>query len=312
MFKLKIVSCILFLIFLIFLKFQTIKADAEECNKILIEGGDRALKKIFNDFEDIKSIVRDLKTNDGVCQKCNKCVDNDLQFFDARVDQIPEHCHRTTLPKDCAAATVCTKRSGIYKIQVEQYSKEPFYVPCDDETENGDWLVIQRRQDGSVNFYRDWLEYEKGFGDIEGEFFIGLKKLHALTNYNGPQELLIVMEDVNATRAYAKYDAFAIGNETESYKLKRLGKYTGTAGNSFQRHIGMKFSTKDRDNDENPNGSCAVSYTGAWWYTYCHNSNLNGKYGDNTHGKGINWKTFRGHNVSLTYVKMMLRRSRNI
>lgn len=106
------------------------------------------------------------------------------------------------------------KRSGIYKIQLEQYSNEPFYVACDDETENGDWLIIQKRQDGSVDFYRDWLQYENGFGDIEGEFFIGLKKLYALTNYNGPQELLIVMEDANATKAYAKYDAFAIGNET--------------------------------------------------------------------------------------------------
>lgn len=148
------------------------------------------------------------------------------------------------------------------------YSREPFYVVCDAETETGDWLVIQKRQDGSVDFYRDWKEYEYGFGDIDGEFFIGLKKLHALTNYNGPQELMILMEDKKSTKVFAKYDAFAIGNEMEYYKLKKLGKHSGTTGNSLDFHVGMKFSTKDHDNDNFEN-NCAVLNQGAWWYNNC-------------------------------------------
>lgn len=143
-------------------------------------------------------------------------------------------------------------------------------MACDSETENGDWLLIQRRQDGSVDFFRNWQEYENGFGDIDGEFFIGLKKLHALTNYNGPQELMILLEDAKSTKVYAKYDAFAIANSTDSYKLKKLGKYSGTAGDSFIHHVGMKFSTKDNDNDAKPDTNCAVLYTGAWWYRFCH------------------------------------------
>ncbi|XP_065372559.1 fibrinogen C domain-containing protein 1-like [Calliphora vicina] len=236
----------------------------------------------------------------------------DLPFFDVRLDKLPEKCYKINLPHDCATATECTKRSGIYVIQLKEYSNDPFHVACDDETDNGDWLLIQRRQDGSEDFYRGWDDYENGFGDIEGEFFIGLKKLHALTTNNGPQELLIVMEGVNDTKAYAKYDSFAIGNETEAYNLKRIGRYSGTAGNSLSRHIGMKFTTKDRDNDTYPNGNCAVAYEGAWWYCYCHDSNLNGKYGDNSFGKGVDWKAFRGDYESLVYVKMMIRRSRII
>ncbi|KNC26519.1 hypothetical protein FF38_02241, partial [Lucilia cuprina] len=214
------------------------------------------------------------------------------------------------LPKDCGSATACTQRSGIYKIQIDKYSFEPFYVECDAETEGGDWLLIQRRHDGSVDFFRNWEEYENGFGDVDGEFFIGLKKLYALTNYNGPQELLIIMEDANSTAAYAKYDTFAIGNDTEMYKLKKLGKFTGSAGDSLKGHLGMKFTTKDRDNDTHATLNCAAHFTGAWWYTACHSSNLNGKYGDNTYGKGINWKSYRGHNASLKYTKMMIRRRR--
>jgi len=33
--------------------------------------------------------------------------------------------------------------------------------------------VIQRRQDGTANFYRNWLEYKKGFGNVTGEFWLG-------------------------------------------------------------------------------------------------------------------------------------------
>ena len=33
--------------------------------------------------------------------------------------------------------------------------------------------MIQRRVDGSVDFYRDWFEYDNGFGHLEGEFWLG-------------------------------------------------------------------------------------------------------------------------------------------
>ncbi len=33
--------------------------------------------------------------------------------------------------------------------------------------------VIQRRMDGSVNFYRPWNQYKKGFGNVESEYWMG-------------------------------------------------------------------------------------------------------------------------------------------
>ena len=72
---------------------------------------------------------------------------------------------------------------------------------------------------------------------------------------------------------------------------------------------GMQFSTKDQDNDK-AGGSCAVLYKGAWWYSACHGSNLNGQYLGGQHGSygdGINWDSFRGMHHSMKHAEMKIR-----
>ena len=53
---------------------------------------------------------------------------------------------------------------------------------CDASTAGGGWLVIQRRIDGSVDFDRDWVDYENGFGNLYGEFWYGLSAICHPTN----------------------------------------------------------------------------------------------------------------------------------
>lgn len=142
-------------------------------------------------------------------------------------------------------------------------------VSCDNDIEGGGWTVIQRRINGSVDFYRNWSEYKKGFGDINGEFFIGMDKLHALTTTLKPVELLIQLKDFNDTMVFAKYTEIEVGSEAELYKLKKVGKYSGDATNCFGPHEGFSFSTKDRNNDETTSINCPVSRKGAWWYHGC-------------------------------------------
>ena len=173
-------------------------------------------------------------------------------------------------------------------------------------TDGGGWTVFQRRQDGSVDFYRGWNDYKSGFGQLTAEFWLGNDKIHRLTAAR-PSTLRVELEDWNGVRVYAKYGKFNIGDEQAKYRLE-VGSYSGTAGDSIKGHNNMAFSTKDRDNDI-WSSNCAVSYTGAWWYENCHSSNLNGKYlGRKSDSRGALWGGFRG-SLSLKFTEMKLRPS---
>ena len=89
-----------------------------------------------------------------------------------------------------------------------------------------------------------------------------------------------------------------------------MSGYSGDAGDSLSYDNGMKFSTKDQDNDMHEREDCATRFKGAWWYKNCHQSNLNGPYLSGAHTSytdGVEWKTFRGYNYSLKISEMKLR-----
>ena len=172
-------------------------------------------------------------------------------------------------------------------------------------TDGGGWTVFQRRQDGSQDFYLGWSEYKAGFGQMAGEFWLGLNKIHRLTA-SRPSKLRVEVGDWSGGRAYAKYGSFGVGGEQSLYQLS-VGSYSGSAGDSLAYHNSMKFSTKDRDNDQYSGGNCAVSQTGAWWYDNCGNSNLNGRYlGNKGSANGVNWLHYH-NNLSMKFAEMKLR-----
>ena len=172
------------------------------------------------------------------------------------------------------------------------------------ETDEGGWTVFQRRKDGSVDFYRNWTDYENGFGDLNGEFWLGLTYIHRLTATSVSQ-LRVDLGDFEGNTGYAKYTTFQVMNSSTKYRL-RVGGYSGDAGDSLTYHNDQPFSTWDRENN---NYNCSGGFKGGWWYLICHYSNLNGLYlrGCYFH-YGVVWSHWRGY-CSLKFTEMKLRYS---
>ena len=92
-------------------------------------------------------------------------------------------------------------------------------------TDGGGWTVFKRRQNVSVDFYRGWHDYKNGFGDLHGNFWLGLDKIHVLTK-SGQNVLRVDLTDWTNATAYAKYGSFSVESESDKYRLK-IGNYSG-------------------------------------------------------------------------------------
>ncbi|XP_015780092.1 PREDICTED: ficolin-2-like [Acropora digitifera] len=206
-------------------------------------------------------------------------------------------------PKSCLQVLQSGNNStGVYRIYPD--GNKPITVSCDMTTDGGGWTVFQRRLDGSIDFYRGWTDYKVGFGNLNGEFWLGNDNLHRIAA-SGNMTLRVDLEDFDGKAVFAEYSIFKVADGSDKYRLL-IGGYNGTF---LSFHSKMRFSAKDQDNDS-LNIHCAVTYKGAWWYNNCHTSNLNGQYLSGPHatlGDGINWKTFRGYSYSLKRSEMKLR-----
>ncbi|XP_060593277.1 microfibril-associated glycoprotein 4-like [Ruditapes philippinarum] len=218
--------------------------------------------------------------------------------------------HKQPEPIDCMELyQQGYSEDGIYVIKPTGITATDVW--CD--MTNGAWTVIQRRQDGSEDFYRNWEDYKNGFENRVGEYWLGLENIHHLTKSNS--SLHVYMEtfkndNKNPFSAFAEYTTFMVNDESDKYRLT-VGGYHGSCGDSMWYHNNWQFTTKDSDNDDWDTGNCAQYYGGAWWYKSCHNVNLNGLYlnGANTeYGRGINWGGCWGLTYSLKNVVMKIRR----
>uniref|UniRef100_A0A673L402 Tenascin-like n=1 Tax=Sinocyclocheilus rhinocerous TaxID=307959 RepID=A0A673L402_9TELE len=207
-------------------------------------------------------------------------------------------------PKDCSQTLLNGETtSGLYTIYLRGEETQPLQVYCDMTTDGGGWIVFVRRQSGKVEFFRNWKNYTAGFGDLNDEFWLGLSNLHKITS-SGQYELRVDLRDKGES-AYAQYDKFSVSEPRSRYKV-HVGGYSGTAGDSMTYHHGRPFSTYDNDHDIAVT-NCALSYKGAFWYKNCHRVNIMGRYGDNSHSKGVNWFHWKGHEHSIEFAEMKIR-----
>ena len=115
------------------------------------------------------------------------------------------------------------RQDGVYTIDPDDLGA--FQVRCDMTTDEAGWTVFQRRQDGSENFYRDWADYKAGFGNLSGEFWLGLDKIHRLSK-SGQNVLRVDLTNFSGGERYAKYGTFSVADESDKYRLN-VGNYSG-------------------------------------------------------------------------------------
>ncbi|KAK2141462.1 hypothetical protein LSH36_1094g00030 [Paralvinella palmiformis] len=167
------------------------------------------------------------------------------------------------------------------------------------------WIVLLRRQDGSVNFTNKlWDDYKYGFGELAGEFWLGNENIHSLAA-SAMYTVRFDLVTFNKTWSYAEYRKFYVQQESEQFQLI-IGSYSGNVSDGFttntqgQSENMMKFSTKDRDNDKLEGACCC----GGWWFNACGYVRLTGDYGRDGY-EGIMWYPF-DTNLAYADMKIML------
>ena len=141
--------------------------------------------------------------------------------------------------------------------------------------------TIQRRISDSVDFDRGWDDYVNGFGDVEGNYWMGLEGIHRLTKSHDVS-LYIDIETFEGEPFTLKLQTFFVGDATTNYVIR----FTGYSQSSdrvkedlfYSSYDGMMFTTRDRDNDLKSYNCASDKNRGGWWYKNCARINPNGNY----------------------------------
>ena len=208
---------------------------------------------------------------------------------------------------------------------------QPIVVYCDMETDGGGWVVFQRRVDGSTSFTKRWLTYKQGFGDLNGDFWLGFEKIRRfMTVQNKLRIDLVAYENI---KGHGNYNNFHIGDESTYYMLN-VSDFTGNISDQLNgvdqdyRSSGVPFSTYDKDHDNDVRNCAQEHKKVGYWYNLCDKRNnkfphtmLNGiyqKYGvpggsdENRAYNGVywyGWPPSQQYKVrGLTGTKMMFKR----
>ena len=198
------------------------------------------------------------------------------QYCSSLISDFKNNCTASLVTIDSCCDLRGFLASGVYKTTKGTFDKAADTY-CDMVTDDGGWIVIQRnKRYSAVSFDREWTDYEKGFGDLNTEFWYGLEEIHCLTQ-RGQWEMRVDYQKNDKSWTYLHYNQFSVGSANEEYPLT-VGGFTGQGTDQFSYpsfgQNGMKFTTLDKDNDK-WSGNCGDHYKSGWWHNRCYWININ-------------------------------------
>uniref|UniRef100_A0A915HDI8 Fibrinogen C-terminal domain-containing protein n=1 Tax=Romanomermis culicivorax TaxID=13658 RepID=A0A915HDI8_ROMCU len=200
-------------------------------------------------------------------------------------------------PKDCADYQTQSRSISGYGTFTVYYPScasagslcSTLQVSCDFTFDGGGWTIIQKRQNGQLDYYRTWNEYKNGFGSQDNEFWLGNEYVYQLTSTMGvTYELVILMSSIINMQITVRYNRFQLGSQYDFYRLTlgnmiqgdtpsecnyialSLKHFHSNAADSLQPSRNQRFGTKDQDVDYDPGTSCGIWWRSGWWHDpYC-------------------------------------------
>ena len=164
-------------------------------------------------------------------------------------------------PVDCADIIRCW---GLHTSVQKVFAPTPVTLRCDFKSDGGGWTILQQRRDYSVDFYRKWAEYKRGFG-TDDTFWLGLDNLYRLTRNHESKLRVEVTFGRFRTTLYAEYDGVTFGNEAAFYALNySVYNRRSRLEDGLSNHTGP-FCCSDSPASEQCRRLAMYGRTG-WWF----------------------------------------------
>ncbi|XP_022798291.1 ficolin-2-like [Stylophora pistillata] len=218
-----------------------------------------------NNCTDIDECAEDIHN----CSKDNATCSNSKGSFNCSFNPaFRGDGYNCTVYKDCAE--VYKNRHHIDEIYtIDPDGEGAFDVFCNQKGSQGGWTVFQRKSSDSIDFNRDWIAYKNGFGNLYGDFWLGLDKVHRLTKSdNYKLNLYWKMENSEVHRF--RFDHFEVESEDTWYKLRV--EVSGNDWGPLKDSNGQTLTTGDQDSNGHTGYTCVKKCGIGWWYnsTACH------------------------------------------
>ncbi|KAK3099482.1 hypothetical protein FSP39_005090 [Pinctada imbricata] len=152
---------------------------------------------------------------------------------------------------------------GVYNITKNGQTKK---VYCD--MSGGNWTVIQKRKDtGAIPdlFCKTYADYESGFGNAVGDYWLGNSMLSLLTD-SGDYEVIFKITLTGGSVEIGHFQTFVVLPGSQGYQLDITLPGSGPLNNKLSPYNGGEFHTNDQGS---PSG-CSTNFfggnpSGGWW-----------------------------------------------